>query len=112
MEFNDDKMGVKTLSSLYLYCRTFWIVWLWPHSEVNTNNVLYAFLNNFVHTGLPEPPFWLKPEPFIWSGSGSYSYSTVNILFLRNPKCDYKFDSKYDYVYDYDDCDDYDDYED
>ena len=24
-----------------------------------------------------------------WSGSGSYSYSTVNILFFRDPKYDY-----------------------
>ena len=35
--------------------------------------------------------FWLEPEPFFWSGSGFYSYSyssysSVNILFLRDPK--------------------------
>ena len=45
-------------------------------------------------------PFWLEPEPFFWSDSSSYS--TVNILFLGDPKYDY--DYKYDYDdYDYDD---------
>ena len=28
-------------------------------------------------------------------------YSTVNILFLRDPKYDYKYDSDYDYDNDY-----------
>ena len=37
-------------------------------------------------------PFWLEPEPFFWSGSYfySFSYSTVNILFLRDPKYEYE----------------------
>ena len=35
-------------------------------------------------------PFWLELEPFFWSGS--YSYSTGNILFLRDPKYEYKYD--------------------
>ena len=41
----------------------------------------------------PEPSFWLEPEPepFFWSGSGFYSYSTINILFLRDPKYDYDY---------------------
>ena len=52
--------------------------------------------------------FWLEPEPFFWSGS--YSYSSVNILFLRDPKYDYDYDD-YDYDdYDYDDYQ-YDDYD-
>ena len=34
-------------------------------------------------------PFWLEPEPFFWSGSYYYSYSTVNILFLWDPKYDF-----------------------
>ena len=34
--------------------------------------------------------------------AGSYSYSTVNILFLRNPKYEYKYDYDYEYKYDYD----------
>ena len=29
-------------------------------------------------------PFWLEPELFFWSGSGSCSYSTVIILLLQN----------------------------
>ena len=29
-------------------------------------------------------PFWLEPEPLFWSGS------TLNILFLRDPKYDYE----------------------
>ena len=37
-------------------------------------------------------PFWLEPEPFFWSSSGSYSYSTVNILFLLDPKYEYDYD--------------------
>ena len=32
------------------------------------------------------------PEPFFWSGSGSYFNFTVNILFLRDPKYDYECD--------------------
>ena len=44
--------------------------------------------------GCRSRPFWLEPDPFLWSGSYSYSYSyscfysysTVNILFLRDPK--------------------------
>ena len=41
-------------------------------------------------------PFWLVPESFFWSGSYSYSYSTVNNLLLR----DYGLqttDTDYDY---------------
>ena len=64
-------------------------------------------------------PFWLEPEPFFCSGSYSYStvYSTVNILFLRDPKYDYDYDYKYDhdykydYDYDYENDYDYDDYD-
>ena len=36
-------------------------------------------------------PFWLEPEPFFWSGSYSYFYSTENILFLRDPKYEHKY---------------------
>ena len=65
--------------------------------------------------GCRSRPFWLEPEPLFWSGSGSYSsysYSTVFILFLRDPKYDHDYDD-YDYEdYDYDDYDyDYDDYD-
>ena len=33
-------------------------------------------------------PFCLEPEPFFWSGSGSYF--TVSILFLWDPKYEYE----------------------
>ena len=56
-------------------------------------------------------PFWLEPERFFWSGSYPllllYSTGSVNILFLRDPKNDYKYDFKCDC--DYGDYDDYDD---
>ena len=38
--------------------------------------------------GYRSRPFWLELEPFFWSGSSSYS--TVNILFLRDPKYNYE----------------------
>ena len=48
----------------------------------------FFFIRRRFHQGCRSRPFW--PEPLFWSGS--YFHSTVNILFLRDPKYDHDHD--------------------
>ena len=80
------------------------------HNKNLTNVVKFFHLSKLfckkitVNTGL------LELEPPYLAGAGAVFlvrlllllYSTVNILFLRDPKYDYKFDYDYDCTYDYD----------
>ena len=45
---------------------------------------------SILQTRVAEAALWLEPKLFFWHGSYSYSYyySTVNILFLLDPKYD------------------------
>ena len=69
------------------------------------------------YTKIPDPLNRVQPIRPVWKASHYlvvHLLSTVNILFLRDPKYDYKYDydCKYDYKRDYDDYDyDYDDYD-
>ena len=58
-------------------------------------------------SGLPEPAFLAGAEAVYWVRLRLLLISTVNILFLRDPKYDYKYCmtmtmSVYDYDSDYD----------
>ena len=63
----------------------------WMSLQVRRSMVSYELKGNIMvlGQGCRSRPFWLEPESFFWSGSGSYSffcfYSSVNILFLRDP---------------------------